>query len=76
MLDLDKITTRMVRVKRKDLNSADFEEIISLIHQTQSFLEQKDKQDRERKEQIKLNNPHLFTQSKCSTDGRYNGRGG
>jgi len=75
-LDLDKITTRMVRVKREDLKAADFEEIISLIRQMKDFLEQKDKQDRERKEQIKLNNPHLFTQWKCSTDGRYNGRGG
>jgi len=75
-LNLDKITTRMVRVKRKDLTAADFEEIISLIRQVKNFLEQKNKQDRERKEQIKLNNPHLFTQWKCSTDGGYNGRGG
>jgi len=69
-LELDKITTRMVRVKRKDLKAADFDEIISLIRQTTNFLEQKDKQDRERKEQIKLNNLHLFTQSRCSTDKR------
>jgi hypothetical protein len=74
-LDLDKITTRMVRVKRKDLNSADFEEIISLIRQVKNFLEAKDKQDRQNTENIKLNNPHLFTQWKCSTDGEYNGRG-
>jgi len=75
-LDPDKITTRMVRVKRKDLSATDFDEIISLIRQTKNFLEEKDKQDREQTEQIKQNNPHLFTQWKCSTDGKYNGRGG
>ncbi|CAG8603453.1 257_t:CDS:2 [Ambispora gerdemannii] len=73
-LDLDKITTRMVRVKREDLNSADFNEIISLIRQVSSFLEEKDKQEQQQTENIKLNNPHLFTQSRCSTDGEYNGR--
>ena len=65
----------MVRVKRKDLNSADFDEIISLIRQVKNFLEVKDKQDHQNTENIKLNNPHLFTQSRCSTDGKYNGRG-
>ncbi|MCE8159162.1 MAG: hypothetical protein I3270_02765 [Candidatus Moeniiplasma glomeromycotorum] len=69
-LDLDKITTRMVRVKRKDLNSADFEEIISLIRQVKDFLKAKDKQDHQNTKNIKLNNPHLFTQWKCSTDKR------
>jgi len=61
-LDPDKITTRRVRVKRKDLSATDFDEIISLIRQTKNFLEEKDKQDRQRTENIKLNNPHLFTQ--------------
>ena len=74
-LDLNKITTRMVRVKRKDLNSADFDEIISLIRQVKNFLEEKNKQEQQQTENIKLNNPHLFTQWKCSTDGEYNGRG-
>jgi len=61
-LDLNKITTRMVRVKRKDLNSADFDEIISLIRQVKNFLEEKNKQEQQQTENIKLNNPHLFTQ--------------
>ncbi|KLL03031.1 MAG: hypothetical protein MRERV_56c001 [Mycoplasmataceae bacterium RV_VA103A] len=74
-LDRDKITTRMVRVKQEDFSSTDFEEMISLIRQMKNFLEEKDKQDHQRTENIKLNNPHLFTQWKCSTDGKYNGRG-
>ncbi|CAI2182572.1 3665_t:CDS:1 [Funneliformis geosporum] len=61
-LDIDKITTRMVRVKRKDLAAADFDEIISLIRQVKNFLEEKDKQEQQNTENIKLNNPHLFTQ--------------
>jgi hypothetical protein len=65
----------MVRVKRSDLSPTDFDEIISLIRQVKNFLEEKDKQDRQKTENIKLNNPHLFTQSRCSTDGKYNGRG-
>jgi len=52
----------MVRVKRKDLNSADFDEIISLIRQVKNFLEEKNKQEQQQTENIKLNNPHLFTQ--------------
>ncbi|MCE8163535.1 MAG: hypothetical protein I3273_05340 [Candidatus Moeniiplasma glomeromycotorum] len=74
-LEMDKITTRIVRVKRKDLSATDFDEIISLIRQVKNFLEQKNKQEQQNTENIKLNNPHLFTQWKCSTDGEYNGRG-
>ncbi|CAG8796630.1 32583_t:CDS:1 [Racocetra persica] len=61
-LDRDKITTRMVRVKQEDFSSTDFEEMISLVRQMQNFLEEKDKQELQRTENIKLNNPHLFTQ--------------
>jgi len=61
-LKMDKITTRMVRVKRKDLSTADFDEIISLIRQVKNFLEEKDEQEQQNTENIKLNNPHLFTQ--------------
>lgn len=74
-LDSDRITTRMVRVKREDLSTADFDEIISLIRQVTNYLEEKDKQERKRIENIKNNNPQLFTQWKCSTDGKHNGRG-
>ncbi|CAG8789844.1 24819_t:CDS:2, partial [Racocetra persica] len=63
-LDRDKITTRMVRVKQKDFSSTDFEEMISLVRQMKNFLEEKNKQDRQRTENIKLNNPHLFTHGK------------
>jgi len=72
--DPERITTRMVSVKRNDLATTDFEEILSLIHQAKKSLEEKDKQEQREKENIKLNNPHLFTQSRCSTDGKYNGR--
>jgi len=61
-LDRDKITTRMVRVKQEDFSQDDFSEMISLVHQVQDFLEEQDKQERQRTENIKLNNPHLFTQ--------------
>jgi len=74
-LDPDKITTRMVRVKQEDFSATDFNEMISLIHQVKNFLEDKNKQDQHNKENIKLNNSHLFTQWKCSSDGKYNGRG-
>jgi hypothetical protein len=49
-------------VKRQDLSATDFDEIISLIRQMKDFLEEKDKQERQNTENIKLNNPHLFTQ--------------
>jgi len=75
-VDLDGMTTRLVGVKKSDFSAADFNEMISLVHQVQNFLEEQDKQDRQKTENIKLNNPHLFTQWKCSTDGKYNGRGG
>jgi hypothetical protein len=74
-LNPDKITSRMVRVKQKDFSSADFSEMISLVRQVKEFLEEQYKQERQRTENIKLNNPHLFTQWRCSTDGKYNGRG-
>jgi len=61
-LDPDKITTRMVRVKQEDFSAADFNEMISLIRKVENFLEEQDKQDRQKTEQIKLNNPNLFTQ--------------
>jgi hypothetical protein len=60
----------MVRVKQEDFSAVDFNEMISLIRQVKDFLEQKDKQDRQKTENIKLNNPHLFTQSCCSTEKR------
>jgi len=69
-LDLDKITTRRVRVKQEDLAAADFNEIIGLVKQVQVFLEEQEKQDGQKTGNIKLNNPHLFTQWKCSTDRR------
>src|ERR1700748_1417426 len=59
---LDRMTTRMVRVKRGDFSPADFDEIISLIRQVRNFLEEKDKQERQKTENIKLNNPAIFTQ--------------
>jgi len=52
----------MVRVKQEDFSSADFGEMISLVRQVQNFLEEQDKQEQQRTENIKLNNPHLFTQ--------------
>jgi hypothetical protein len=59
---LDGMTTRMVRVKRSDFSSADFDEVISLIRQVKNFLEEKDKQERQKTENMKLNNPAIFTQ--------------
>jgi len=56
------MSIRGTEVKRKDLSPADFDEIISLIRQVKDFLEKKDKQDRQQTKNIKLNNPHLFTQ--------------
>ena len=52
----------MVRVKKEDFSVADFDEMISLTRQVKDFLEEQDKQDRQKTENIKLNNPHLFTQ--------------
>jgi len=53
---------RSTEVKQEDLAPVDFNEIISLIRQVKNFLEEKDKQERQQTENIKLNNPHLFTQ--------------
>jgi hypothetical protein len=52
----------MVRVKQEDFSATDFNEMIGLIHQVKNFLEDKNKQDQQEKENIKLNNSHLFTQ--------------
>ncbi|CAG8774576.1 8736_t:CDS:2 [Gigaspora margarita] len=67
-LDRDKITTRMVRVRQEDFSSADFDEMISLIRQVKNFLEEQNRQDQQRKENIKLNNPHLFTQDEIISE--------
>jgi hypothetical protein len=57
-------------IKPSDLDQEDYNEILSLVRQIGDLGEVKRKEYQQNSENIKLNNPQIFGQSRCSTDRR------
>jgi len=57
-------------IKPSDLDQEDYNEILSLVRQISELGEVKREQRQQNIENIKLNNPRIFGQSRCSTDKR------
>ena len=57
-------------IKPSDLDQEDYNEILSMVRQISELGKVKREQHQQNIENIKLNNPQVFGQSRCSTDRR------